>query len=412
MALTKIRGNTQILDLSITNAQIAAPDGANPNGIVLSKIQDGAQLIKGDGTVSFTAVVNGITPTSNTHLATKQYVDNVATGLQVKDAARVIVQTNISLTGLQTIDGVTLIAGDRVLVIGQTAGAQNGIYVAASGSWTRASDADTDAEVKSGMFTFVTDGTLNSGTGWVLSTSNPITLGTTVLTFAQFSSAGQVGAGAGLTKSGQTLDIVSGNAGILINANDISLQASADGTIVIGGDGIKMASLASGQIFVGNGSSVATARTVSGDITIGSTGVTTIGSNAVTTTKINAAAVTLPKLVTLTAAQIIIGTSSGNASVALSGDATMNESGVVTVNATNVIKTSGVVKRETPTGSVNGSNAVFVLANTPKTGMEEVYVNGILQDEGSGNDYTISGATITFTYNPSTGDKIRVSYLK
>lgn len=68
--------------------------------------------------------------------------------------------------------------------------------------------------------------------------------------------------------------------------------------------------------------------------------------------------------------------------------------------------------RETPSGTINGSNAEFTLDNTPVAGSEEVFVNGILQDEGSGNDYTISGDTITFEAGaePQTGDKVRVSY--
>jgi len=70
------------------------------------------------------------------------------------------------------------------------------------------------------------------------------------------------------------------------------------------------------------------------------------------------------------------------------------------------------VVRETPSGSVNGSNTAFVLANTPVVGSEEVYLNGLMQEPGAGNDYTISGATITYLTAPISGDKIRVSYRK
>jgi hypothetical protein len=69
-----------------------------------------------------------------------------------------------------------------------------------------------------------------------------------------------------------------------------------------------------------------------------------------------------------------------------------------------------MVTRETPTGLVNGSNVTFTLANTPTAGTEQVYLNGILQEPGAGNDYTISGATITYLTAPVANDKIRVSY--
>jgi phage-related tail fiber protein len=76
------------------------------------------------------------------------------------------------------------------------------------------------------------------------------------------------------------------------------------------------------------------------------------------------------------------------------------------------LSTTNFVKRETPTGTINGSNVTFTLANTPTAGTEEVYLNGIQQESGAGNDYTISGGTITYLTAPIAGDKIRVSYMK
>jgi len=111
----------------------------------------------------------------------------------------------ITLSGLQTIDGVSLIAGDRVLVKDQGTGsphADNGIYVVASGAWTRAEDADSDDEFNAGMFTFIEEGTDNGNSGWVCTTDNPITVGTTPTEFAKFSSAGDYAAGEGLTLTG------------------------------------------------------------------------------------------------------------------------------------------------------------------------------------------------------------------
>jgi len=104
----------------------------------------------------------------------------------VRESVRVATTANITLSGTQTIDGISVVAGDRVLVKNQTTGSQNGIYVAASSSWTRATDADTSAEITPGLLVFVTAGTANSSTGWILTTPSPITLGTTTLTFQQF----------------------------------------------------------------------------------------------------------------------------------------------------------------------------------------------------------------------------------
>lgn len=404
------------------------------------------------------------------HLTTKEYVDSVATGLDVKLSVRAISTADITLSAPQTIDGVSVLAGDRVLVAGQTDASENGIYVVGTGAWVRSADADNTpvGEVTSGMFTFVEEGTAFAGTGWVLTTANPIVLDTTDLVFAQFSQAGVIVAGAGLTKSGTTLDVVSANGGIVVNADNIALTLDGS-TLSVGASGLKLADLADGKILIGNGSNVATAQTLSGDVTISNTGVATIADGAVTgnkladggvalvklesagsagqiivagvggvpayvamsgdatvdstgaltlaansvdTAEITNGAVTLGKIEALDSAKFIIGTGAGNAQVSMSGDATMDATGAVTIDSTVVVKVADVITRETPSGTLNGVNAVFILANTPKTGTEHVYVNGLLMDAGAGNDYTISGDTITFTFGPVAADKIRVSYFK
>lgn len=109
-------------------------------------------------------------------------------GVDAKDSVRAATTGNITLSGTQTIDGVALAAGDRVLVKDQTTGSANGIYVVAAGAWSRAADADSSAEVTAGMFVFVTEGTTNGDSGWILTTNDAITLGTTALTFARFGS--------------------------------------------------------------------------------------------------------------------------------------------------------------------------------------------------------------------------------
>ena len=167
-------------------------------------------------------------PVADQDAVTKSYADALVTGLDVKESVRVATTANITLSGTQTIDGVNVVAGDRVLVKDQGTAADNGIYdVVSGGAWTRSSDADNSpsgGEVTSGMFTFVEEGTTNGDAGFVLTTDDPITLGSTALSFAQFSGAGQITAGAGMTKTGNTLDVGTANTGrIVVNANDIDL---------------------------------------------------------------------------------------------------------------------------------------------------------------------------------------------
>ena len=167
--------------------------------------------------------------TNNTTIATTAFVstavDAARQGLTVKQACRVATTANITLSGTQTIDGVSVVAGDRVLVKDQTSGATNGIYVCAAGAWSRATDFDADSDLLDAAFTFVEEGTANADSGWVLTTNAPITVGTTALTFAQFSGAGQITAGSGLTKTGNTLDVVGTSGRIVANADSIDLAS-------------------------------------------------------------------------------------------------------------------------------------------------------------------------------------------
>ena len=142
-------------------------------------------------------------PVNASDAATKGYVDAVVEGLHIHESVVAATTANVDLStgGLLTIDGVTLTAGDRVLVKSQSAPAENGIYVAASGAWTRATDYDSAAEVQAGDFVFVSGGTLYNSTGWVQ--ENPVTtLGTDPIVWDQFSGAGEYTAGNGLTLNG------------------------------------------------------------------------------------------------------------------------------------------------------------------------------------------------------------------
>lgn len=168
-------------------------------------------------------------PTSGTDAVNRNYVDNVAAGIDIKASVRVATTANIALTGLQTVDGVSVAAGDRVLVKVQDDATTNGIYVVATGAWGRALDADSSAEVTAGMFTFIEEGATQSDTGWVLQTNNPITLGTTALAFTQFTGGAAYSAGNGLTQLGNSFSVVGTAGRISVSAAGVDIDANYSG---------------------------------------------------------------------------------------------------------------------------------------------------------------------------------------
>jgi hypothetical protein len=162
---------------------------------VVAKRLDQFAVPTADLNINNRKLTNVADPTGLQDGATKSYVDAIAVGHSWKLPVRAATTANITLSGTQTIDGVALIAGDRVLVKDQTSGQNNGIYVVAAGAWSRATDADTSDEVVPGISMFVSEGTENGNEQWALVTDAPITLGTTPLSF------GQIGSGQG-TASG------------------------------------------------------------------------------------------------------------------------------------------------------------------------------------------------------------------
>lgn len=172
------------------------------------------------------------TPTDSAHIATKGYVDSARQGLDVKQSVRLASTANVAIAnGLEagdTIDGVVLVAGDRVLLKNQTTASENGIYVAvASGAASRSSDANGTAdtgELKSGTFAFVEEGTVNFDSGFVVSTDGTITVDSTNITWTQFSGAGSFEAGDGLSKSGTqvNVNVTANRTAITADAIDIS----------------------------------------------------------------------------------------------------------------------------------------------------------------------------------------------
>lgn len=166
-------------------------------------------------------------PVDDFDAATKIYVDHAIEGLDPKESVRAATTASVTLGNTQTIDGVSLVAGDRVLVKNNTTASENGVYkVVSGGSWTRAEDFNSDADISSGAFFFVEEGTVNGNAGFTLTTNETIVLDTTSLEFIQFSGAGQITAGQGLSKAGNTLNVGTADSGrIVVSANDIDLAA-------------------------------------------------------------------------------------------------------------------------------------------------------------------------------------------
>lgn len=268
----------QIEDGAINDAKVAS--GA---AIASSKLADGANFLKKDGTVALTGnldagnnkVVNLPTPTASGDAAPKSYVDAQIAALNSifdgKGSVRAASTANVTISnpGTASFDGVTLTAGDRILLKNQTAQAENGIYIfnGSGVAMTRAADFDAWAEIP-GAVVPIEEGAANADTLWLCTSNQGGTLGTTAVTWFQIPT----------TASGLT------------NTN--------------------------------------------------------------------------------------------------------------------------FVDQETPSGTVNGSNTAFSLANTPVAGSIHLYLNGVLQEAGAGNDYTISGASITMLTAPLSGEKLRASYRK
>lgn len=326
MTQTQINGGTQIRSGTITGDRIASGANIALTALAEAVIQaDGGQAFTGNQAMGGNKITGAADGSADTDYCTVGQARQFSQSKDRKDAVQAASTANVAISnGLEngdTIDGVTLVTGMRVLLKDQTTASENGIYdVPASGAASRSADADSSAEVTNGMSVWVDAGTANGNKEFTLSTNDPITLGSTSLVFVQ------TGSGSGGTVTSVSVDTANGFAGSVSSAT--STPAISISTTVTG-------------LLKGNGTAVSAA---------------TAGSD--------------------------------------------------------YLAPSNIVTRETPSGTINGSNTAFTLANTPIAGTEMVFLNGIMQEPGAGNDYTISGATITYLTAPVTGDRLRVTYQK
>ena len=217
-----------------------------------------------DGAVSLNSQkITGLAaPAADTDAATKGYVDSTSEGLDVKDSCKVATTANITLSGTQTIDGVSVSADERVLCKDQSTSSQNGIYLCKAGSWARADDMAASSDA-AGAFTFIEQGSTNADVGFVCSSNKgSAVVGTNNLAFTQFSGAASITAGDGLDKSGNTLslDIKSGS-GLQITSTELDLDA--DLTALAGcqsGAAAALALLTSTEVAILDGATVTTAE--------------------------------------------------------------------------------------------------------------------------------------------------------
>jgi len=224
-----------------------------------------------------------------------------------------------------------------------------------------------------GQIISVQEGTANHDTIWLSVADQGGTIDTTAITFTQIPGPSDITAGAGMTRTGQQIDVVAADSSLQINSDNMQVKLNTSGCIIIqAANGIGVNFNSDNLLSISN----------------------------VLNVKLDAAGAILAP--------------GGGAGLKVNYDTNTMQiaSNLLGVKANLYIAASNYIIRETPTGTIDGSNTAFTLASAPSpTNTEAVFLNGILQEPGAGNDYTISGATITFAVAPPTGSRVKVNYI-
>lgn len=369
--------NTGVTSITGTTNQVIA--SAATGAVTLSL----PQSINTTATPTFNQVTVTNAPALSTDAVNKAYADALITGLSWKQAVVLATTANIALTGAPAIDGFTPSVGDRVLVKNQSTPAQNGIYVAAAGAWSRSADAATAAEINNASVA-VQQGTINGDTAW-LQTATVTTLGTDPVTWVQFVGTGTYTAGTGITLTGTAFSL------------------TAPVTVPLGGTGTTSAPT-NGQLLIGNGTTYTLASLTAPAAGISITGGAGTITFALTNDLLGVEGLSTNGLATRTAAntwttRAVTGTS-GTITVT-NGDG-VSGAPTITIDATYVGQTSITTLGTITTGTWNGTAIAYAnIANA--TGLSvlgrSANSSGVLADIVAGSDGDVlrrSGTSIGF----------------
>ena len=375
-------GQGQPFTVPITGAQ----SGLQITNSTLDSSPIGANSPSTGAFTSITTSTGTITtsPVNSTDIVNKYYVDSVAQGLNPKASCQVATTANITLSGLQAIDGYTTLAGDRVLVKNQTTSSQNGIYLASASAWTRATDMDVWAEV-AGAYTVILNGG-QADTGWVCNASTTGTIGTTAMPWVQFSGSATYYAGTGLTLASNTFSIT--NTGVTAASYG---SASQTLTATVNAQG-QLTSLAATSIAIAN-----TQVSGLGTMSTQSASSVSITGGAIDGTTLGATTASTVRGTTITATTQFTGAGTGLTGTATSLNIGGNAATATTASATTAAVTFNNAGAGGVSGSTfNGATALTVSYNTigaPSTtgsGASGTWAIGI-----SGNAATVTNGVYT-----------------
>jgi hypothetical protein len=437
MSSTQIRGTTQILAGTVPLSALVSG-----YSIPTGNLAQGSLFLQSGGGVAMTAAFNfggflasnAASPVSASDLTTKAYVDAKTGGIGGIHSVRILVASNITLTGLSAQDGVTPVAGDLLLLTAQTTTTQNGPWLAAAGAWAR--PGWWSGSVNEGQYFLIAEGTTYKDSKWWCSNVGAITVDTTATTFVQDLSGQIYTNGTGLGLAGGTFSVLYGTTSTTAAvgndaritgafqtsslgtsvATALAIAIGSAGAVVVNGGVLGTPSsatltnatglpISSGVSGLGTG--IATALAVA----IGSAGAPVLFNGALGTPSSG----TLTNATGLPLSTGVTGTLAAGQFPALTGDVTTTAGSLVTtINTTagsGFLKYGAIAGNETPTGSINSSNTSFTLAHTPQASSLQLYLNGMLQHAGAGNDYTIATNTITYLAAPTTGDVLLAYYI-